>query len=317
MRDAWRNDPMSEETENTALDLFGALLTPGDHKARMDLFLYGSEHEAALRAAKRLGAAEVALAKARIAAYRKASNTRALLEAVPRELHSDPGYIFSKIQLLRREEKFAEAAQLMLGAPRDPARLYNLDEWWIERRLLSRKMLDIGEHRTAYLIARDAALPTRDIYKTEQQFTAGWIALRFLNDPATAAQHFARIGVGSVNPTALARAGYWQGRAAEAAGRSQEARAAYAAGGRAIDQLLRPAGARQTRPSPDRAERRAQRTRRSSGWRSSARCNCSTRWTSAKSRSRSSPTWARTAIPTRWRASANWPPATATPAACC
>ncbi len=184
---------------------------------------------AALRAAKRLGAGEVALAKARIAAYHKAPNTRALLEAVPRELHNDPGYIFSKIQLLRREEKFAEAAQLMLSAPKDPGRLYNVDEWWIERRLLSRKMIDAGEYRTAYLIARDAALPTRDIYKTEQEFTAGWIALRFLTDPATAAQHFARIGVGSVNPTALARAGYWQGRAAEAAGRSQEARAAYTA----------------------------------------------------------------------------------------
>ncbi|MGA7993320.1 MAG: lytic transglycosylase domain-containing protein, partial [Bradyrhizobium sp.] len=222
VRDAWRNDAMSEDTESTALDLFGALLTPGDQKARMDLMLYGSEHEAALRAAKRLGAAEVALAKARIASYRKASNARALLDAVPRELHGDPGYIFSRIQLLRREEKFAEAAQLMLSAPKDPARLYNVDEWWIERRLLSRKMLDIGEYRTAYLIARDAALPARDIYKTEQEFTSGWIALRFLMDPATAAQHFARIGVGSVNPTALARAGYWQGRAAEAAGRSQD-----------------------------------------------------------------------------------------------
>src|SRR3984893_4267933 len=195
----------------------------------MALFLYCSVHEIALRAAKRLGGGYVALAKARIAAYRKAPNTRALLEAVPHELQGDPGYLFSKIQLLRREEKFTEAAQLMLSAPRDAARLYNVDEWWIERRLLSRKMLDIGERRSAYLIARDAALPARDIYKTEQEFTAGWIALRFLSDPATAAQHFARIGVGSVNPTTLARAGYWRGRAAEAAGRSQEGRTAYAA----------------------------------------------------------------------------------------
>jgi soluble lytic murein transglycosylase len=229
VREAWRNDSMSEDTESAALDLFGALLTPGDHKARMDFLLYGSEQEAALRAAKRLGANQVALAKARNAAYRKAPNTKALLDAVPSELRGDPGYIFSKIQLLRREEKFAEAAQLMLSAPKDPGRLYNLDEWWIERRLLSRKMLDVGENRSAYLIARDAALPSRDIYKTEQEFTAGWIALRFLTDPATAAQHFARIGVGSVNPTTLARAGYWQGRAAEAADHSQEARAAYTA----------------------------------------------------------------------------------------
>jgi peptidoglycan lytic transglycosylase len=227
VREAWRNDAMSEETENNALDMFGALLSGGDHKARMDTLLYGSEQEAALRAARRLGAGYVALAKARIASARKAPNSRALLEAVPSELHNDTGYVFSKIQLLRREEKFDEAAQLMLSAPKDPNRLYNLDEWWIERRLIARKMIDTGEYRTAYLIARDAALPTRDIYKTEQEFTAGWIALRFLNDPATAAQHFARIGVGSVNPTTLARAGYWQGRAAEAMGRMQEARAAY------------------------------------------------------------------------------------------
>ena len=229
VREAWRNDPMSEDTENAALDQFGALLAPGDQKTRMDTLLYNTENEAAaMRAAKRLGAGYVALAKARVAAVKKAPNAKALLDAVPHELHGDPGYLFSKIQLLRRDEKFAEAAQLMLGAPKDPGRLHNLDEWWIERRLLARKMIDSGEHKTAYLIARDAALPNRDIYKTEQEFTAGWIALRFLKDPQTAAQHFTRIGVGSVNPTALARAGYWQGRAAEAAGRTQEARASYA-----------------------------------------------------------------------------------------
>ena len=228
VREAWRSDPMSEDTETAALDQFGALFTAGDHKARMDTLLYSSEQEAAgLRAAKRLGAGYLALAKARLAANKKASNLRALLEAVPRELHGDTGYLFAKIQLLRREEKFAEAAQLMMSAPKDAARLFNVDEWWIERRLLARKMIDAGEYRTAYLIARDAVLPAKDIYKTEQEFTAGWIALRFLNDPALASQHFARIGVGSLNPTALARAGYWQGRAAEAAGRAQEARAAY------------------------------------------------------------------------------------------
>src|SRR4029453_5496391 len=169
----------------------------------------------------------VALAKARIAANRKGENLRALLDAVPRELHSDPGYLFAKIQMLRRDEKFNEAAHLIMSAPKEPGSLHHLDEWVIGGRLLARKMIDANEFRTAYLIARDAALPNRDIYKTEQEFTAGWIALRFLNDPELAARHFARIGVGSVNPTTLARAGYWQGRAAEAGGRAQEERAAH------------------------------------------------------------------------------------------
>ncbi|HEY2247896.1 MAG TPA: transglycosylase SLT domain-containing protein [Bradyrhizobium sp.] len=228
VREAFRNDPMSEDTETSALDLFGPFVTGGDQKARMDLFSYTTENEAAaMRAARRLGSGYVALAKARNASVHKAANTKALLDAVPHELRNDAGYLFAKIQELRRAEKYPDAAQLMLSAPRDPARLYNLDEWWVERRLLARKMIDSSEFKTAYLIARDAALPSRDIYKTEQEFTAGWVALRFLNDPATAAQHFARIGVGSVNPTTLARAGYWKGRAAEAMGRSQEARAHY------------------------------------------------------------------------------------------
>ena len=229
VREAWRSDPMSEETERAALDMFGPFVSAGDQKARMDNFAYTTENEAAaLRAAKRLGAGYVALVKARLASVRKSPNAKALLEAVPRELHNDAGYLFAKIQQLRREEKYAEAAQLMMGAPRDPNRHYNLDEWWIERRLISRKMIDLGQYKAAYLIARDAALPHRDVYKTEQEFTAGWIALRFLNDPSVAAQHFARIGVGSVNPTTLARAGYWKGRAAEAMGHEREARNFYA-----------------------------------------------------------------------------------------
>jgi soluble lytic murein transglycosylase len=227
VREAWRGDTMSGDTESAALDQFGALLSGGDHKARMDYALYANDAEIALRAAHRLGAGYVALAKAHLAVNRKADNAKALLDDVPAELRDDPGYIFSRIQQLRREEKHAQAAQLMIDAPRDPGRLVNVDEWWVERRLLARKLLDDGDNRAAYLVARDAALPARDIYKTEQQFTAGWIALRFLDDPATAAGHFARIGAGSVNPTALARAGYWQGRAAEAMGRMQEAHAAY------------------------------------------------------------------------------------------
>ncbi|MDH8131864.1 hypothetical protein QIG86_26280, partial [Klebsiella pneumoniae] len=72
-------------------------------------------------------------------------NAKALLDAVPSDLHNDPLYLFSKAQWLRREDKFQEAARAMQAAPRDPARLVNADEWWIERRLLARKLLDTNE----------------------------------------------------------------------------------------------------------------------------------------------------------------------------
>lgn len=228
VRDAWVNDDVvGPAMESAILDQFGALLGPSDHKARMDTLLYDNAYDAALRAAQRLGSDQVALARARIAVSKRASNARTLLDSVPHHLHGDAGYIFSKVQWLRRQDRVAEAGRLLLSAPRDPARLYNLDEWWIERRVMARELLDIGDNRTAYMVARDAALPSKDVYKTQKEFTAGWIALRFLKDPATASQHFARIAARSDNPTALARAGYWLGRAAEASGRSMDARAAY------------------------------------------------------------------------------------------
>jgi soluble lytic murein transglycosylase len=229
VRDAWRGDSFSGDVEEAALAQFAPLLTSGDFKARMDMLLYGNspDSDGALRSAKRLGTSYIALAKARIAVNKRASNARAALEAVPHELRGDAGYIFSKVQLLRRDDKIAEAGQLILSAPRDAARLVNTDEWWIERRLIARKLLDNNEPRIAYQVARDGAMPDKPIYKAEQEFTAGWIALRFLSDPNLAAQHFARLGVDTVNPTALARAGYWQGRAAEAAGRAQDAEQAY------------------------------------------------------------------------------------------
>jgi len=227
IRDAWRTEPLTREAEEQVLATFGDLISRTDEKARMSTKLYANENETGMRAAQRLGGSEPAVAKARIAVNQKAANARELLDALPENVQNDLLVILSRIQELRRTDKIADAAALMLAAPRDPALIQDVDEWWVERRLLARKLLDTGDFRTAYQIVRDAARPAKENYRIDQEFTAGWIALRFLNDPGLAAQHFARIGPGITNPISLARAGYWRGRAAEALGRTQEAHAHY------------------------------------------------------------------------------------------
>ncbi len=121
----------------------------------------------------------------------------------------------------------AEATRLMVTAPRDAMSRQDTDQWWRERRVLARELLDLGDINTAYQIVRDAAAPADEYYRAEFHFMAGWIALRFLNDPTAALTHFAHVDDGSTNPIVLARAGYWRGRAAHAAGRVQEARTYY------------------------------------------------------------------------------------------
>jgi soluble lytic murein transglycosylase len=116
---------------------------------------------------------------------------------------------------------------LVLTAPKNPDALYNLDQWWQERRLLVRQLLDARDAHAAYSVARDAAPPMKGFYRVDAHFTAGWVALRYLHDPKTAAAHFARISEGTESPHALSRAGYWQGRAAEAMNQHEQARAFY------------------------------------------------------------------------------------------
>jgi len=225
IRDAWRTEPMPFDAEEEIREIFGDFITRDDDKARMEHWLSANDTNTALRAAIRLGGNAPAIVKARAAVNEKASNAKALIEALPSSARQDAGVLFSRIQLLRRADKITEATELLLSAPHEVAQIYDPDAWWVERRLLARKLLDTNAAPKAYRIVRDAAQPTMENLRVEHEFMAGWIALRFLKDPATAAQHFTRI-TGS-NPIALARAGYWRGRAADAMAKPQEARAHY------------------------------------------------------------------------------------------
>jgi soluble lytic murein transglycosylase len=233
VREAWRNDPLSADVEKQVFERHAEFLSRADHKARMEKRLFAADNEAALRAARRLGSADVAIAQARIAINRKAGNAKKLLDAVPADARQDPGYLFAHMHVLRHAEKFADATRVMLSAPRDLAEVHEGEEWWVERRIMARKLLDLGEARSAYRAVAEAAEPTKENSRVERHFMAGWIALRFLDDPATAATHFARIRDVSSHTTSQARSHYWLGRTAEASNRPEQARVEYEAAARA------------------------------------------------------------------------------------
>jgi soluble lytic murein transglycosylase len=226
VRDAWRYDGFSQDTESRVLEAFGNVLTREDHKARMDRRLYEkNDTDAGVRAAMRLGGNEPLIAKARIAMLSKGGN-KAALDAVPAAARNDIGYKFARIQMLRRSDQLAEAVALIKTIPQLD-RSHDLDEWWVERRVLARKLLDENDFKDAYAVVSDASPPDSDNYRSEQQFMAGWIALRYLQDPAAAHAHFIKIAEGNDNPIARARGAYWTGRAAEALHKPREAQQHY------------------------------------------------------------------------------------------
>jgi soluble lytic murein transglycosylase len=232
IREVWRSEELSERSETEALEMFRDLLTREDHRARMDRRVGAKDFSGAKRAAQRLGSAELSIVKACVAAM--ANETRALdrLDAVETAARLDLGYTLCRIHWMQHHDRIEDAARLILAAAPETMALQDTDEWWRERRIIARKLLDLGRFQTAYEVVHTAALPASDNYRADFHFMLGWIALRYLNDPATARAHFAHVDDGSVNPIVLARANYWRGRAAEAIGDNDAMRTNYEAAAR-------------------------------------------------------------------------------------
>ncbi|MBG0809263.1 lytic transglycosylase domain-containing protein [Methylosinus sp. H3A] len=221
----WREDDFNEQLEQAAKKEFSDYLDVADHKYRADRLLYAEKIGPALRIAAHAGKDTLDLARARALAINESASEKTF-SALPAEAQKDPGLIFARIHMLRHQKKLVEAAALLRTAPRDPRLVVDGDAWWVERRLISRKLMDLGQFGEAYeLCAQHSARSLS--YRVEAEFHAGWIALRFLNDPAKAQRHFEEIARVAETPIQKSRGAYWLARAREAAGAAEAARASY------------------------------------------------------------------------------------------
>lgn len=218
VRDAWRSEELSERVEAETLEMFRDLLTRDDHRARMDKRIGAKDGAGAARAAKLLGGDAPAIVKACAAVRGKANKAPDMLGAVAAEERDDLGYTLCRIQWMIAQNKIDDAARVVISAAPETMAQQDTDQWWRERRQLARKLMDQGKFLLAYQVIRPAAMPANEYYRADVHFMCGWIALRYLDEPASAREHFSHIDEGAANPIVLARANYWRGRAAEALG---------------------------------------------------------------------------------------------------
>ena len=214
IRALWRDGDLDNASEIAIPKEFGVLLTRDDHRARASRLTYAERGGAAWRAAALAGPDVLALTTARLEAARGPLSARAI-NAVPPALRTDPGFIFAHVQDARRSGRLDEALAWLKQAPSEPDKLVDPDKWWTERRMVARLLLDHGQPDKAYEVAAEAVARSSPS-RVDAAFHAGWIALRFLNDPLRAAPHFAAAAFAAETPISIARANYWRGRAAEA-----------------------------------------------------------------------------------------------------
>ena len=209
---AWGDDTAADAfAETTFLERAGSLLTPDDHWRRFNRFTFGRDYAAGQRLLPMLDRSRQALGQLRIA-YATGGGAS---DPDPAAAARDAGATLERARMLRRAERDSDAAAAWAAGASSQVNLPPEAQRaiWTERQVLARKLVRLGDPRTAYTVASQHGQTVAGEARQEAEFFAGFIALRLLDDPARALPHFQRLGEGSRSAITQARAAYWQGRA--------------------------------------------------------------------------------------------------------
>lgn len=225
IRTGWQEAPADPGAEPGYLDRNAASLAPDQHWRRFDRLALTREAAAAGRVIAYLDPARQGLAAARLAyaADRPDADSPALAASAA----GDAALTFERARWLRRRDRDAEAAQAWSTNAVAAAEVARAA--WPERQVMARKLLRLGDARSAYAVAARHGIEVPGEPRQEAEFLAGFIALRRLDDPAGAERHFTRLAEGSRSVITRARGLYWQGRALAMQGDAAGARQRHAA----------------------------------------------------------------------------------------
>ena len=224
---AWRSMRMSAEEQALFLGRYETLLKK-HNVARLDYMLWRGWTPEASRMTALVPKDWQALSRARIALRNNAEGVNALIDKVPANLKSNPGLAFDRFDW-RARKGLDTAIDLLLERSKSAESLGRPEAWASRRRILARAQMRAGNSKRAYRIAAENFM-TEGSNFADLEWLAGYIALRKLNDPATALAHFKRFDAAVASPISKGRAAYWTGRAYHAMGNEAEALEAYTHG---------------------------------------------------------------------------------------
>ncbi len=225
---AWRTLDSDADTHDAYVARYGDLIAP-HHAARLSNAIWENQTDEVQRMLDLVGPDQAALAKARIGLRNGSGQVDTLLEAVPPALRDDPGLAYDRFIWHVKKGGGDEAKSLLLAQSRIAGGLVFPEKWSNHRRSYARGEMRSGDPAVAYQLASVHQLTEGGAF-ADLEFLSGYLALRYLEKPALALEHFERLQAAVQTPISLGRAGYWRGRALDALGRAQEAMAAYREG---------------------------------------------------------------------------------------
>lgn len=222
----WTDTLLSPLEEEILINSVGKLLTSEQALRHLKISLYAYHiKSAALHVEK---AKAHSLFNAFKAIAQKQPNKVELLNAVNPMWHKDPIYAYMKFELARQQNNKVKAGKIILETVKKHStqELIFPQLWAKERMLLARELLKSKNYQLAYdLLTVHHGEGLALIL--EQEFLAGWQALRSLNQPTKAKKHFTYIVQNSADPEIKSRAYYWLGQTELALKNASEAHSSF------------------------------------------------------------------------------------------
>lgn len=223
---AWVEHNFGRKREKEILKSHKANISQAAHDKRIERLMWQRQHTMTRRVLSYASAETKKIAQARMQIAASPTNAYKTIRKLPKNLRDNAGVLFDQVYLTRRIGKDDRVRPLLLSAPGDAGAMVQPERWWVERHLQARKAHNAGDYEDAYQIASSHGL-TSGAKFAEGEFLSGWLALTYLGKPDVAIKHFETLETGVSFPISVARARYWQGRAAEAMGDRKRAREAY------------------------------------------------------------------------------------------
>ncbi|MEQ8356753.1 MAG: lytic transglycosylase domain-containing protein [Kiloniellaceae bacterium] len=224
-RQYWRSIEFDPKEEDAFRARFKMLLTKEDEIARLDRLIWDRRTTAAARQLQRVPAGPAALARARLAVIGSRPGVDALIGRVPASLRNDPGLTYDRAVWRQKRGRLEGVVELLDSLPSDASQSA---AWWRLRNWVVWRSLDQNNHALAYRIAARHG-NAEGLAFAEGEWLAGWTALRYLDKPQVAFEHFVRLHDGVTSDISKSRGAFWAGEAASELKRLEEARKWYSA----------------------------------------------------------------------------------------
>jgi len=216
----WTKENLSPNEEQNFLAQYQSQLVEEDHINRIDRLLWEGKVADAKRIMNLVNDDHKKLFAAVIELQDFPKNADLVLRSVPYKLRSNEGLLYRRVLYYKSKDKMDDLLEVMFDLPKQSR---FPEKWWSLRRLYAREMLKQKKYKVAYNLVVNHSLPATAADFWEAQWTEGWIALRFLDQPKVAYTHFETLYKSVTQPISLSRASYWLGMSAQAMGDKKKA----------------------------------------------------------------------------------------------